>query len=95
MPSNEPFAEDEQGRPLTFVGCKVTIQSRRTNEFGKAHQRWRYDAETGFVHAFYEELPHKEITAANRADVCTVAITNTTKIDQPVRHFTLTYISYF
>ncbi|KAL4224512.1 doublecortin domain-containing protein [Mactra antiquata] len=83
MPNNEPFAEDEDGRPLTFVGCKVTLQSRRNNEFGKAHQRWRYDAETGFVHAFYADLPDKEITAANKADVCTYAIANTSKIDQP------------
>lgn len=84
MPNNEPFAEDEEGRPLTFVGCRVTLQTRRTNEFGKAHQRWRYDAETGFIHAFYAELPDKEITAANKADVCTYAIANTSKIDQPV-----------
>ncbi|XP_053391549.1 doublecortin domain-containing protein 1-like [Mercenaria mercenaria] len=83
MPNNEPFAEDEEGRPLTFFGCKVTLQSRRTNEFGKAHQRWRYDAETGFIHAFYADLPDKEITAANKADVCTYAIANTSKIDQP------------
>ena len=84
MPNNEPFADDEEGRPLTFRGCKVTLQTRRTNEFGKAHQRWRYDAETGFIHSFYAELPDKEITAANKADVCTYAIANTSKIDQPV-----------
>ncbi|XP_052801857.1 doublecortin domain-containing protein 1-like [Mya arenaria] len=83
MPNNEPFAEDEEGRPLTFIGCKVTLQTRRTNEFGKAHQRWRYDAETGFIHAFFADLPDKEITAANKADVCTYAIANTSKIDQP------------
>ncbi|KAH3884070.1 doublecortin domain-containing protein 1-like [Dreissena polymorpha] len=83
MPNNEPFAEDEQGRPLTFIGCKVMLQTRRTNEFGKAHQRWRYDAETGFIHAFYTDLPDKEITAANKADVCTFSIANTSKIDQP------------
>jgi len=53
MPANEPFAEDEQGRPLTFKCCAVTVQQRKNNTYGKAHQRWRYDAETGFIHGFY------------------------------------------
>lgn len=52
MPANEPFAEDEQGRPLTFSGCAVTLQQMKDNQYGKAHQRWRYDAETGHIHAF-------------------------------------------
>ena len=55
MPNNEPFSEDEQGRPLTFSDCSVTLQARKTNKYGKAHQRWHYDAETGFIHAFYAD----------------------------------------
>ena len=55
MPNNEPFSEDEEGRPLTFAGCPVTLQTRKTNRYGKAHQRWHYDAETGFIHAFYAD----------------------------------------
>ena len=89
MPTNEPYAEDTEGRPLTFVNCRVTLQTRRTNQYGKAHQRWRYDAETGFIHAFYTDLHDKEITAANKADVCTYAIANTSKINQPVSCFSL------
>jgi hypothetical protein len=55
MPNNEPFSEDEQGRPLTVSDCSVTLQARKTNKYGKAHQRWHYDAETGFIHAFYAD----------------------------------------
>ncbi|KAK3103714.1 hypothetical protein FSP39_021266 [Pinctada imbricata] len=83
MPANEPFAEDEEGRPLTFSGCAVTLQARKTNTYGKAHQKWRYDAETGYIHAFYTNPYDKEITAANRADVCTYSISGESKIDQP------------
>lgn len=83
MPNNEPFSEDEQGRPLTFSDCSVTLQARKTNKYGKAHQRWHYDAETGFIHAFYADPYDKEITAANKADVCTFSISGQDKIDQP------------
>ncbi|XP_076116553.1 doublecortin domain-containing protein 1-like isoform X1 [Mytilus galloprovincialis] len=83
MPNNEPFSEDEEGRPLTFSGCPVTLQARKTNRYGKAHQRWHYDAETGFIHSFYADPYDKEITAANKADVCTFSIAGQDNIDQP------------
>ncbi|XP_071104619.1 doublecortin domain-containing protein 1-like [Haliotis cracherodii] len=70
-------------RPLTFTGCAVTLQARRLNQYGKAHQRWRYDAETGFIYAFYADQYDKEITAANRADVCTSSVSHAAVIDQP------------
>nr|XP_022337319.1 uncharacterized protein LOC111133328 isoform X2 [Crassostrea virginica] len=83
MPANEPFSEDEEGRPLTFSGCAVTLQARKLNMYGKAHQKWRYDAETGYIHAFFTNPYDKEITAANHADICTYAISHDSKIDQP------------
>ncbi|XP_061182929.1 doublecortin domain-containing protein 1-like [Saccostrea echinata] len=83
MPANEPFSEDEEGRPLTFSGCAVTLQARKLNIYGKAHQKWRYDAETGYIHAFFTNPYDKEITAANHADICTYAISHDSKIDQP------------
>lgn len=52
LPANEPFSEDEEGRTLTYAGCAVTIQQRKNNTYGKSHQRWHYDAETGHIHAF-------------------------------------------
>ncbi|ESO97509.1 hypothetical protein LOTGIDRAFT_152600 [Lottia gigantea] len=80
MPNLENTKDEH---PMTFVGCPVTLQTRRTNQFGKAHQRWYYDAESGLIRAFYTELPDKEITAANQADVCTHAIAQSVQIDQP------------
>ncbi|CAL1540465.1 unnamed protein product [Lymnaea stagnalis] len=67
----------------SFDGCPITLQPRCTNMFGKAHQKWRYDPESGNIFAFYTDQPDKEITAANRADVCTYAIVQGTDIDQP------------
>ncbi|XP_076472192.1 doublecortin domain-containing protein 1-like [Babylonia areolata] len=72
---------DSQPQPL--VGCAITLQSRRLNQFGHAHQRWHYDAETGFISAFNTDLPDREITAANKSDVCTFAIAGPVEIDQP------------
>ncbi|XP_069133406.1 doublecortin domain-containing protein 1-like [Argopecten irradians] len=83
LPANEPFSEDEEGRTLTYSGCAVTIQQRKTNMYGKSHQRWHYDAETGHIHAFKTNRYDKEITAANKADVCTYSIAQQTEIDQP------------
>ncbi|XP_060074536.1 doublecortin domain-containing protein 1-like [Ylistrum balloti] len=83
LPANEPFSEDEEGRTLTYSGCAVTIQQRKTNMYGKSHQRWHYDAETGHIHAFKTNRYDKEITAANKADVCTYSIAQETEIDQP------------
>ncbi|KAK7477194.1 hypothetical protein BaRGS_00031579, partial [Batillaria attramentaria] len=73
----------ENARPLSFVGCPITLQSRRANQFGHAHQRWHYDAETGLISAFSADVHDKEITAANKADVCTYAISGAVEIDQP------------
>ena len=46
-------------KPQPLAGCAITLQSRRVNLFGHAHQRWRYDAETGFITAFNTDLPDK------------------------------------
>lgn len=43
----------------SFDWCPVVLQARCTNMFGKAHQKWRYDAESGLINAFYTELPDK------------------------------------
>ncbi|KAL8603779.1 hypothetical protein ACOMHN_058514 [Nucella lapillus] len=64
-------------------GCGVGLQGRRQQQFGRAHQRWHYDAETGFVSPFHTDLPDREITAANKSDVCTFAIAGPVEIDQP------------
>ncbi|XP_070200716.1 doublecortin domain-containing protein 1-like isoform X2 [Littorina saxatilis] len=70
-------------RSNSLDGCVITLQNRRVNQFGHAHQRWRYDAETGYITAFHTDLPDKEITAASMSDVCTFAIAGAVEIDQP------------
>ena len=54
-----PATSCDQPVALTFNGSYVNLQQRRTNQFGKAHQRWRYDAESGLLRAFSAELPDK------------------------------------
>ena len=44
--------KDEDGMPLTYVGCQVTLQHRKTAQFGRANQKWTYDKESGFIFAF-------------------------------------------
>lgn len=48
-----------ESQPQPLAGCAITLQSRRVNLFGHAHQRWSYDAETGFISAFSTDLPDK------------------------------------
>ncbi|CAG5132456.1 unnamed protein product, partial [Candidula unifasciata] len=68
---------------LSFAGCPVVIQTRCSSAYGRSHQMWLYDGETGLIKAFHSDTQDKEITAANRADVCTYAITRGAEIDQP------------
>lgn len=44
---------DDEGLALNYVGCRVTLQKKRTTQLGSAHQKWRVDADTGYVHAFH------------------------------------------
>ena len=53
MPSGIPT--DEDGMPLTYVGCEVALQNRKMTQFGRANQRWYYDPSTGFVQAFHTD----------------------------------------
>lgn len=64
-------------------GCPVVLLQAKSNAYGNAHQKWYYDAETGYIHAFQAEVINKEITVANQMNVCTFAITSEKKINQP------------
>ncbi len=44
--------KDEDGSPLTYVGCQVTLQHRKTSQFGRANQKWAFDSSSGFISAF-------------------------------------------
>ncbi|GFN87697.1 LOW QUALITY PROTEIN: doublecortin domain-containing protein 1 [Plakobranchus ocellatus] len=83
MPGTALASDGDYAGDLSFQDCPVTLQLRCESTFGKAHQRWRYDAESGLIHAFWADMHDKEITAANQADVCTFAIAQAADIDQP------------
>ncbi|KAK6972855.1 doublecortin domain-containing protein 1 [Biomphalaria glabrata] len=68
---------------LSFYSCPITVQPRCNNQYGKAHQKWKYDPESGYIFAFDTDLLDKEITAAIRADVCTYAVILGLDVDQP------------
>lgn len=70
------------GNMATYVGCTVTVQRKKTVQFGRANQRWHHDQSTGFIYAFTADVHDKEITAANRGNVCTFAVMGKTEIDQ-------------
>ena len=44
--------KDEDGMPLSYIGCQVTLQHRKTAQFGRANQKWSFDKQEGFVNAF-------------------------------------------
>ncbi|XP_064601230.1 doublecortin domain-containing protein 1-like [Liolophura sinensis] len=69
--------------PISLVGSQVTLQRRQTSQYGRANQLWRYDAESGFISAFAANELDKEITAANKVDVCTYTVAGFSSLNQP------------
>lgn len=67
----------------SYYGCQVVVQKRKITQFGRANQRFYHDESMGYIQAFHTDTMDKEITAANRANVCTFAVMGTTEIDQP------------
>ncbi|CAF0832166.1 unnamed protein product, partial [Didymodactylos carnosus] len=59
---------------VSCVGCSVSLQVRRTEENGCANQKWTYDKKLGFLFAFSASTMDKEITAANRANICSYTV---------------------
>ena len=84
---------------ISCVGCMVTLQQKRYEENGCANQKWMYE-EPGFLFPFQSNTTDKgktwnrdgkirqrfnlEITAANRANICTYTV-NYEALSQPVR----------
>lgn len=91
MPSSVADHED----PLSYIGCAVTLQQRKTSQFGRANQRWHFDANTGIIEAFHTDTMDKEITAANKANVCTFSVMGATEIDQPVSSINVSIFRFF
>lgn len=79
---NDPFNLDyspAQG----FEGAAVIVAHRKGCANGNASQLWRYDPITGFVEAFSADTTNREITAANKSNVCTFAVLGPQQVPQP------------
>ena len=46
---------------VSCVGCLVTLQQRREEEHGCAHQKWTYDEILGFLFPFHSTVEDKGI----------------------------------
>ena len=53
---------------ISCVGCSITLQQRRDEEFGGAHQKWAYDEQLGFLFAFNTSLEDKGKSLRNQSD---------------------------
>ena len=40
---------------LSYMGCSVSLQPKRTTQFGRANQKWHHDPDTGLIHAFHTD----------------------------------------
>ncbi|XP_070543245.1 doublecortin domain-containing protein 1-like isoform X3 [Ptychodera flava] len=76
------FKPGDSSMPSTFEGQPITLQIHRPMRYGNANQKWALDTNTGFIDAFATDTSDKEITAANKAHVCTHAVLGHTPIEQ-------------
>ncbi|CAH1258969.1 DCDC1 [Branchiostoma lanceolatum] len=78
-----PLPPGEDSPPPGYAGVPISLQPRRVAALGAANQRWLWDPVTGFIKAFATDVTDKEITAANKAGVCTYAVTGAQELEQP------------
>ncbi|XP_063960671.1 doublecortin domain-containing protein 1-like [Lytechinus pictus] len=69
--------------PPSLTGQSVVLQPVKPEKNGRANQIWATEKETGFIFGMAAEFRDREITAANRANVCTFAIADSEAIEQP------------
>ena len=58
MPNVKGQAEEEED-VVTYQGCAVVLQQKKTAQFGRANQRWYFDESTGFLQAFHTDAIDK------------------------------------
>ncbi|CAH3148243.1 unnamed protein product [Porites evermanni] len=66
-----------------FEGAAVIVAHRKSCANGNANQLWRFDPITGFIEAIAADTTNKEISAANKANVCTFAVLGPQQVPQP------------
>ncbi|XP_071830359.1 doublecortin domain-containing protein 1-like [Apostichopus japonicus] len=77
------FKAGDDSIPTSFVGQEVALQPKRQEQNGRANQKWAFESDTGIIDAFATEVKDIEITAANKANVCTFAVVGETPVEQP------------
>ncbi|XP_071809280.1 doublecortin domain-containing protein 1-like [Asterias amurensis] len=80
MPSLK--SDDDGTTCSSFYNQPVSLQHQRIEKYGMANQKWSFEKETGFMDAFSADVRDKEVTAANKANVCTFAVCGETPVDQ-------------
>ncbi|XP_071477073.1 doublecortin domain-containing protein 1-like [Diadema antillarum] len=69
--------------PVGLAGQSVVLQSLKLEKNGRANQVWALEKETGLIFAMAAEHRDREITSANRANVCTFAVADSEAMEQP------------
>lgn len=96
--------ESEEKRHIKRIlnEASIVLQPYIESEFGNANQRWLIDDSIGFIYAFsVENEMNIEITAANKANICSYYISYDKEISQPVSYdcknltFGLNFIIFF
>ncbi|XP_074660217.1 doublecortin domain-containing protein 1-like isoform X2 [Tubulanus polymorphus] len=81
MPTN--MRKEDESISLSYAGSPVLLQQHKGVQFGRANQKFYFNADTGMIHAFQTDILDKEITSANKANICTFSITGDLRMDQP------------
>lgn len=79
---NDSFSLD-YSPAQSFEGAVVIVAHRKSSVNGNANQLWRFDPITGFIEAIAADTVNKEITAANKSNVCTYAVLGPQQVVQP------------
>ena len=56
----------------TYVGRSVALQRMKVVQFGRANQRWRYDASSGLIYAFDTNSEDKGDVTIVCAPICSM-----------------------
>ncbi|XP_064634273.1 doublecortin domain-containing protein 1-like isoform X2 [Lineus longissimus] len=81
MPTN--LRRDDQSMTLSYANSSIVLLQHKNTQFGRSNQKFMFDHDTGLIQAFYTDFLDKEITAANKANICTFAVIGDTELDQP------------
>lgn len=80
---NDPFNLVDNTPAQGYEGASVIVAHRKSCANGNSNQLWRFDPITGFIEAMSADTTNREITAANKSNVCTFAVLGPQQVPQP------------